>query len=150
MARTRKGMKFESHGMAGTRLYQTWADMKRRCDVGGNVNYRRYGALGVTYAPEWAKFSYFMKWALENGYKDNLTIERIDVGGNYEPHNCTWVTKHAQNMNKRGSRKISFMGLVLTMAEWAAITGISRAGIRQRLNAGWSAEETILTQHRRV
>lgn len=149
MAKSRKGMTFERHGMSKTRLYQTWADMKRRCDAPYCSNYSRYGALGVSYAPEWKEFASFMAWAMANGYKESLTIERIDVTGNYRPDNCTWVTKRAQNTNKKSSRKINFMGLTLTMAEWAAIVGISRQGIRQRLNAGWPADKIILTPARR-
>ena len=90
------------HHQYGTRLYQTWTDMKRRCYIPSNKSYKYYGKLGVTVCPEWKEdFESFYKWAIENGYKDYLTIDRINPYGNYEPSNCRWATMKEQSTNKR-------------------------------------------------
>ena len=95
----------KKHGQFGTRLYQTWADMKRRCTIPTNKSYKYYGALGVKVCPEWITFEPFFKWAIENGYNDTLTIDRINPYGNYEPSNCRWATAKEQAMNKRKNYK---------------------------------------------
>jgi len=76
-----------------TRLYQTWLDMKQRCFNSNNCRWKYYGGKGVMVCPEWLEFDEFAKWALANGYADNLTIDRINSDGNYEPSNCQWVTR---------------------------------------------------------
>ena len=91
-----------THGETGTRLYQKWSGMKRRCYNPNESVYPSYGGRGITVCDEW-KNSYinFRDWALSNGYNDNLTIERKDVNGNYEPDNCTWISFDEQRKNKR-------------------------------------------------
>lgn len=83
------------HGWAGTRLYKIWSGMKHRC----KSNLRGYEDVGV--CEEWQQFEPFRDWALANGYADNLTIDRIDPFGNYEPANCRWIKKAEQARNKR-------------------------------------------------
>lgn len=89
------------HGMCKTRIYQCWADMKRRCNNQNSPFYHRYGGRGIKVCDDWNKdFLCFYKWAMENGYRDNLSLDRIDNDGNYEPANCKWSTQHEQSMNK--------------------------------------------------
>lgn len=90
------------HKQYGTRLYQTWADMKRRCYNEDSKSYKYYGAKGVEVCAEWKEdFQSFYDWAMSHNYNDNLTIDRINPFGNYEPSNCKWSTRLEQAKNTR-------------------------------------------------
>lgn len=89
------------------RLYQTWYDMRRRCNNPKCKEYRYYGELGIYVCDEWENFDTFAKWALSNGYTDELTIDRIDNYSGYNPSNCRFVSKADQQRNKRKSKKYS-------------------------------------------
>ncbi len=91
--------KARTHGFHNTRIYQTWADMKVRCDNPDNDAYCWYGAKGITYQESWAKFENFYEDMKEN-YTDDLTLDRIDPSKNYCKENCRWVTKTAQTRNR--------------------------------------------------
>ena len=86
----------------GTRIYRIWVAMRQRCYNQVSSSYKWYGALGVRVCEEWNEdFDAFKKWALENGYQEDLSIDRINVNGDYEPRNCRWVNMTIQNNNKR-------------------------------------------------
>lgn len=89
------------HWGRGTRLYNIWSGMRSRCHSKGHTGFKNYGGRGITVCKEWSNYCVFRDWALSNGYKDNLTIDRIDVNGNYEPSNCRWVDWTTQARNKR-------------------------------------------------
>lgn len=90
------------HGMHGTRLYRIWNCMHNRCYRKCYHAYKHYGGRGIAMCDEWkSDFQAFAKWALANGYADTLSIDRIDVDGNYSPDNCRWVSMEKQNKNKR-------------------------------------------------
>lgn len=96
------GDQHRKHGYTRTRLYRIYYKMQERCYRPENDNYRWYGALDVTVCDEWLNdFQAFADWALAAGYKENLTIDRIDPEGNYEPSNCRWITIQEQQKNKR-------------------------------------------------
>lgn len=89
------------HGYCGTRLYRIWKGMVARCRNEGSTDFKWYGAKGVSVCNEWLSFDAFRDWALSNGYAENLTLDRVNVYGNYEPSNCRWATVSEQNANRR-------------------------------------------------
>ena len=95
-----KAIAATKHGGHKDRLYQTWADMKNRCNSSSNPRYHNYGGKGVIVCKEWKQYQPFKDWALTNGYTSELTIDRINNDGNYEPSNCEWVTIQ-ENLKRR-------------------------------------------------
>lgn len=129
-----------SHGQCGTRLYGIWTTMRNRC------RYPNYKSKGIAVCEEWQTFEPFYKWAMENGYRDDLTIDRENNDGNYCPQNCRWTTQKVQNNNKGNNHRITYNGETHTLAEWAEITGIPYHNIRNRINnLNWSVERTLTT-----
>ena len=96
------------HGLSGTRPHRIWVEMKHRCYLKSDTNYKKYGARGVKVCDEWRNdFKAFYDWSMGNGYSDELTLDRIDGTGNYEPNNCRWATYKEQNLNRNFRRKKS-------------------------------------------
>lgn len=137
------------HNKTSTRLFRIWAGIKQRCYNVNREKYKNYGAKGITMCEDWKNnFNCFYNWATSNGYNDNLTIDRIDVNGNYEPKNCQWVNQQKQQNNRTNNHILEFNNQSYTINEWARITNIKRCTIKERLKRGWSIEKTLTTQVR--
>lgn len=133
-----------THGMAHTKIYKIWEAMKRRCDCPKVERYSQYGGRGITYTLKWKKFEPFYQWALSAGYKEGLSIDRINVNGNYEPSNCRWIPLRDQAYNKTTSKLLTCRGITLTIAEWSQRTGIPYEAIYQRIvRLKWDTERAL-------
>ena len=131
------------HGKNKSRLYHIWADMKNRCSSPTSRAYKNYGARGITVCQLWQEYEPFRLWALSNGYDEHLTLDRIDVNGNYGPSNCRWATWTQQANNTRRTKKYTVDGLTLSITEWAQKYGIPRTTLTTRLSRGLSMEEAL-------
>lgn len=138
------------HGMKNTRLYQCWRNMKTRCYNPNCSEFNLYGGRGITVCGEWQSFEPFCEWAMANGYRDDLTIDRIDNDGNYEPSNCKWSTPKEQALNRSTNAIITYNGIAKHISEWDKDIGSAKSGrVRARLNAGWSIEKAVTTPIKR-
>jgi len=131
-----------THGMEGTRVYRVWAGMKSRCLNKLSPHYKNYGGRGITICNNWLEFCGFYEWAKMSGYKEDLTIERIDVNGNYNSLNCEWIPLSEQNKNKRNTRVFEVGGEFYTSKELAKASGVSKSVLENRRFRG----QPILTR----
>lgn len=135
-----------THGKRGTRLYSIWCQMKARCDNSNHKAYALYGGRGIAVCKEWHSFQSFYDWAMSSGYSDDLTIDRINNNGNYEPSNCRWVSQKTQCNNRRNNHIVLYNGNQYTLAELAEIYGISYEKLKQRINKlHWNIERALNT-----
>ena len=135
-----------THRMKNTRLYDIWRGMKKRVGLKTLHNYEEYGGRGITACQEWLdSFEVFRDWAMENGYRDDLSLDRIDNDGPYSPENCRWATQKEQNNNKRNNHVVTYEGKEMTVTQLAEITGIERHTLYRRLNSGWDVEKAVST-----
>lgn len=137
------GMIHRKHGCRGERLYTIWKSMRERCTNPKQNRYKCYGEKGVTICDEWNDYLAFRNWALSNGYRDDLSIDRIDVSGNYEPSNCRWSTIKEQANNKTNNRILTLDNESHTLAEWSDISGISTSCLWARLKRGWLPYDAV-------
>lgn len=132
------------HGLWASRIYRIYYHMRDRCYNRKSVSYPYYGGRGIAISPEWDTFEKFYVWAIENGYNYGMTIDRINVFGNYEPGNCRWIPLEAQAENTTRSHTITIGSISKTINEWAEETGLSRSTILSRLQRGWSPEDAVM------
>lgn len=137
----------KAKGLWGTRIYRIWYGIYSRCYNKNNRQYSYYGKRGVVMCDEWLNDIFvFRDWAVLNGYSDELTIDRIDNNGNYEPSNCRWVDMRKQSNNRRSNAYLSYNGETHTIAEWSRIVGIKERTLWRRKNImKWSDGKTITT-----
>jgi len=143
LSRDRAKKQFTTHGLRNTRLYSIWASMRTRCNNPNSHGFQYYGARGICICEEWNDFQAFYEWAMSNGYAENLTIDRIDVDGNYSPENCRWVTPAEQTRNTRNNRIVTIQGETHILNEWARIIGINRKTLSDRLNKNLPDNELV-------
>lgn len=136
-----------THGQKNTRLYNIWSGMIERCENPNAKPFRRYGGRGIAICPEWRNsFEAFRDWALENGYAEKLTIDRIDNDGDYEPGNCRWATYAEQNRNYGRNRPVLYLGREVLVCDLATEVGLPQDILKNRIfRYGWSVEEAVST-----
>lgn len=133
-----------------TKLRQSWKDMLIRCYNPNGIKWHRYGGRGIKVCDEWKNdFSAYEKWSLENCFADNLTIDRIDVNGDYEPSNCRWTTIKIQANNTSTNVFIEYNGERLTYEQWGDRLGGCKGFIWNRINMGWTPIQAITTPKKR-
>lgn len=128
------------------RLYDIWHGMKNRCYNHRYKKYYCYGGRGIIICEEWKNnFNVFYNWAIKNGYKENLSIDRIDVNGNYEPSNCRWTNAKTQANNRTNNNIIFYNNQSHTLSEWSEILKINRSTLWYRIKRGWTIERAFTT-----
>lgn len=133
-----------THREIHTRLYQIWGNMVNRCTNPNNPAWKRYGGRGIGVCREWIDYTTFSKWAKQNGYKDSLSIDRIDNDGNYCPENCRWVGVIAQANNKNNNHLVIYNGETKTISEWSRLLGIPYKTLHRRIvSLGWEIERAF-------
>lgn len=135
-----------SHGLSKTRIHRIWSAMKARCYNTNHSRYYCYGAKGICVCDEWKNsFQTFYEWAINNGYKDNLSIERLDNNDNYCPDNCMWATTKEQAYNKTSTVIVSAFGEEKNLLEWEndGRTKVNKKTLARRIRLGWNTEKAI-------
>lgn len=135
----------KTHGQKNTRLYRIWRCMKQRCYNKNFPYFQDYGGRGITVCSEWYNdFMAFYDWAMKNGYDNTLTIDRIDVNGNYEPNNCRWATAKQQARNRRNNINFTYNGETHCLKQWCEILGLNYNTVGTRFYTyGWSIERAL-------
>jgi len=142
---TRKTYPKEVHNK---KLYKAWHAMLNRCNNPKNKYYSRYGGRGICVCDEWNDYIKFAYWAFENGFSENLSIDRIDNDGNYEPDNCRWVTMKVQHNNRSGNRLITINGITKTVSEWCDEYDINYNTVLQRMKYGKDIMTALTMTHK--
>lgn len=146
LRKDKKRLKY-SDAEAKSRLYTIWSSIKERCYYPNSISYHLYGARGITMCDDWLHdYLSFYNWAISNGYSDELSIDRIDNNGNYEPSNCRWATRTTQANNRRTNVRIMYNGESHTISEWSRIFNIKQPTLYQRIyKAKWPIEKALTT-----
>lgn len=143
----KQSKELETHHLSNTRLFVIHRGIKRRCYDKRIKKYKDYGARGIKVCDEWLNsLESFAKWSYENGYNDNLTIDRIDNNGNYEPNNCRWVDQQTQQNNKRNNIFLEYNGEQKTIAQWSRDLNISYSKLYNRIIKKNMTIENILKE----
>lgn len=136
----------KTHGLSNAypKLYDVWKAMRQRCRNPGNKDFKNYGGRGISICAEWDDFAKFHRWAVGSGYCEGVTIERVDVNGNYCPDNCTWIPNERQALNTRRIRTFEYKGEHLTARQLAEIAGVGVLTMKARLtHYGWDVERAV-------
>ena len=135
------------HNMCGTKIYNVYKSMRERCFNKNDKNYRHYGGRGIKICDEWLDkengFMNFYNWAIKNGYKKGLTLDRINVDGNYSPSNCRWTTMKEQSNNRRNNNYITYNGETHTLTQWSEILNIKYGTLQNRIQVQKKSNDMI-------
>lgn len=140
------------HVLSRSQLYRKWISMKARCLRKSHKQWENYGGRGIDVCAEWLDFEPFAEWALQNGFKAHLTLERVNNNKGYSPNNCVWVSQKEQLRNTRSNVMVDAFGERKSLMEWAEDDRckMSYHALRMRLKAGWPPERAITERHRSV
>lgn len=141
----RTGDTHRDHGLTNSRLFHIWNSMKQRCYNSNNRKYENYGGRGIKVCDEWLNdFMTFYDWAIHNGYDENLTIDRINVNGNYEPTNCRWADWKTQQRNRTNTPYYTINNETKSLSEWCEICNIKYHTVYNRLHrSNWTIERAL-------
>ena len=146
-----------NHGLSHTRLHRIWHSMYCRCYYSTTNQFKNYGGKGIKVCEDWKHcqgFVNFYNWAINNGYSDKLTLDRIDNEKDYCPENCRWSTLKEQSNHRTNNVFYKYKGETKTSKQWCDEYGISQTTLNDRLKRGWTLEQalTISTKgnHRKV
>lgn len=117
---------------SGTRLYFSWRSMRQRCLNPKNKVFKNYGGRGITVCKAWLNYDNFFKWAIKNGYKNNLTLERLNVDKGYKPSNCKWILLKHQARNTQRTVRLTFNGVTKALSEWCEFLEVDYAKVAKR------------------
>ena len=126
-------------------LYKAWTNMFKRCKGNGSNYYKWYKAKGIKVCHEWREYEPFRAWALANGFRKGLSLDRIDSDGDYEPSNCRWATSAEQQWNTGRTIRLTLNGVTKPLPQWAEELGVSRELLRTRRSSGWTDEQILTT-----
>ena len=133
-----------THQESHTPLHNIWCGMNNRCNP-NHIHSRGYGKRGITVCDEWRDYTKFAEWARSHGYEEGLTIERIDVNGDYSPENCTWIPLGKQARNRRTTFWVEYQGRTMSLAEAAELSGLPYKQVHYRIKHGWSIDDALTT-----
>lgn len=127
-------------GESYEKIYYTWYNMISRCKKGHGEDGENYKSRGISICKEWESYENFRDWSLENGFSENLTIDRVDNDGDYEPSNCRWTTVQVQANNRRSNHNVEFNGVTKTLADWSRFLNLDYGMLRARIKYGWGTD----------
>lgn len=135
---------FFTHGETHSPLHKLWAGLKNRCYNKNARKYANYGGRGIKVCAEWkTNYLAFKNWCLANGYEPGLTLERLDVNGDYSPSNCIFATQKVQQNNRTNNHRITYEGDTKTLSQWAEYLGMPYKMLEHRINRGWSVADAF-------
>lgn len=137
------GCALKKHHAHGTRVHGIWRGMRLRCEDPSYTQYEDYGGRGIQVCERWRLFANFYEDMGEPG--EGMSLDRIDVNGDYRPENCRWADRVTQQNNMRSNRHVEYKGETKTIAEWSRHTGLPYHVIRKRLNKSWPVEKALTT-----
>lgn len=130
----KQGTNNKTHGQSKTKLYKLYKNVINRCYKKNHERYKYYGGKGIKVCDTWLNdFESFYNWAYANGYKQGLSIDRIDNNGNYEPNNCRWVDMSIQSTNKRNTVYLTYNNKTQSMKQWADELGLNYDHFKYRI-----------------
>lgn len=134
-----------THYKCHTKLYKVWSSMKKRCYNKKCNSYKNYGARGIAVCDEWKhNFQTFHDWAMDNNYQEGLSIDRINVDGNYEPNNCRWTDRTTQNRNRTNNISYTIDSETHCLKEWCEILNLNYHTVHSRVNIlNWPIEKAL-------